>query len=241
MPLALNHGNPETPAIWGPLLGALRRDDAVPLSPPGFGSPVPPGFEPTAVAYRQWLINELEVLDGPVDVLAHDWGAGHLFGVIDERPDMIRSWVSDCAGLLHCDYEWHEAAQVWQTPGAGEDLVAAMAAGGALGWEALGMTPTAAREVAEALHGPMADCIPSLYRSAVQPALRELGARLADADVPPGLVLIPTEDHYAGTPAMAREVAADLGARTVDLDGQGHWWMMEDPVPAAAAIADFLD
>ena len=138
MPLALIHGNPETPAIWGPLLGALRRDDAVPLSPPGFGSPVPPGFEPTAVAYRQWLINELEVLDGPVDVLAHDWGAGHLFGVIDERPDMIRSWVSDCAGLLHCDYEWHEAAQVWQTPGAGEDLVAAMAAGGALGWEALG-------------------------------------------------------------------------------------------------------
>ena len=32
-------GNPETSAVWGPLLGELDRDDAVCLSLPGFSPP----------------------------------------------------------------------------------------------------------------------------------------------------------------------------------------------------------
>ena len=36
MTVVLVHGNPETEAIWGPLVDALGRDDAVRLSPPGF-------------------------------------------------------------------------------------------------------------------------------------------------------------------------------------------------------------
>ena len=42
-PLVLVHGNPETAAIWGPLIGALDRADAIVLSPPGFGA-----------GYREW-------------------------------------------------------------------------------------------------------------------------------------------------------------------------------------------
>ena len=41
------HGVPETAAIWDPLIAALGRDDVVALSPPGFGAPVPEGFEAT--------------------------------------------------------------------------------------------------------------------------------------------------------------------------------------------------
>ena len=37
------HGVPETAAIWDPLLAGLGRDDAITLSPPGFGAPVPAG------------------------------------------------------------------------------------------------------------------------------------------------------------------------------------------------------
>jgi pimeloyl-ACP methyl ester carboxylesterase len=57
--IVLVHGNPETDAIWGPLVDALGRDDVVRLSPPGFGSPLPDDFPATYVAYRDWLEDEL--------------------------------------------------------------------------------------------------------------------------------------------------------------------------------------
>ncbi|SFF49810.1 hypothetical protein SAMN04488582_1021088 [Mycobacterium sp. 455mf] len=63
MTVVLVHGNPETDAIWGPLVEALGRDDVVRLSPPGFGAPLPDGFSATFLAYRDWLEAELENID----------------------------------------------------------------------------------------------------------------------------------------------------------------------------------
>ena len=59
MTVVLVHGNPETDAIWGPLVDALGRDDVVRLSPPGFGAPLPDDFPATYLAYRDWLEGEL--------------------------------------------------------------------------------------------------------------------------------------------------------------------------------------
>ena len=47
MTVVLVHGNPETDAVWGPLVRELRRDDVVLLSPPGFGAPAPQGWGAT--------------------------------------------------------------------------------------------------------------------------------------------------------------------------------------------------
>jgi pimeloyl-ACP methyl ester carboxylesterase len=55
MTVVLVHGNPETEALWGPLIEALGREDVVCLSPPGFGAPLPDGFSATYLAYRDWL------------------------------------------------------------------------------------------------------------------------------------------------------------------------------------------
>ena len=63
MTVVLVHGNPETEAIWGPLVDALGRDDVVRLSPPGFGAPLPDDFPATYLAYRDWLEGELEGID----------------------------------------------------------------------------------------------------------------------------------------------------------------------------------
>jgi pimeloyl-ACP methyl ester carboxylesterase len=242
----LIHGNPETDAIWGPLAAALRErgvDDLVLLSPPGFGAPVPAGWDATRVGYRDWLIAELEGLDGGAHVLGHDWGAGHVYGLVAERPDLVASWAADCAGLLHPDYVWHDAAQAWQTPGVGEEAVAAMVAlphADRVGlFAGLGIPAEVADALARAIDDTMARCILALYRSAAQPAVRELGVALEAAEPRPGLVIVATEDPYAGTPAMAADTARRTGAATSVLEGAGHWWMLDQPGPAADALAAF--
>ena len=116
MTVVLVHGNPETDAVWGPLADALRRDDVVRLSPPGFGAPVPRGWGATVEEYRLWLVGELEAVGEPVDLVGHDWGGGHVANVAMTRPDLLRSWCSDILGVFEPDYVWHDMAQVWQTP-----------------------------------------------------------------------------------------------------------------------------
>ena len=123
------HGNPETSAIWAPLVAALNDrgvNDVVLLSPPGFGAPVPQNWDATVQEYRTWLVGELEKIGGEIDLVGHDWGAGHVFSVLAQRADLVRSWAVDCVGLLHPDYVWHDAALGWQTPEVGEQIVAAM-------------------------------------------------------------------------------------------------------------------
>ncbi len=95
------HGVPETGAVWGDLLAALDErgvDDIAVLSPPGFGAPIPAGFACTAREYAAWLIGELEAIGEPVDLVGHDWGAGHTYAVAADRPDLLRTWLPTAAG-----------------------------------------------------------------------------------------------------------------------------------------------
>jgi pimeloyl-ACP methyl ester carboxylesterase len=237
------HGNPETTAIWGPLLVELQHPDTVMLSPPGFGAPVPDGFGATADDYAAWLASALEQQETPVDLVGHDWGGGHVMRIAMERPDLIRSWAMDIAGCFAPDYVWHDLAQVWQTPGAGEESVAGMASlpvgDRATMFESLGVTPDIARAVAEASDETMGRCILSLYRSAAQPAMARLGDALGAAAVRPGLVIIPTEDPYTGGEVRARWSAEQAKAEVAVLEGLGHWWMTQDPAAGAAALGAF--
>lgn len=243
--LVLVHGNPETAAIWGPLISELGEREVVTLSPPGFGTPVPTGFAATWADYAAWLVDALETLGREVDLVGHDWGGGHVMRLAVERPDLIRSWAMDIGGCFAPDYVWHDMAQVWQTPGAGEEAVAGMAAASLEDRSALfvslGMTPDEARQVAAGVDEAMARCILSLYRSAAQPAMAEFGGRLAEAKARPGLVIIPTEDGYTGGEERARWTADQAGAKVAVLQGLGHWWMMQDPARGASVLRQFVD
>jgi pimeloyl-ACP methyl ester carboxylesterase len=237
------HGNPEVASIWGPLLDSLSRRDTVTLSPPGFGAPVPEGFGATSDDYLQWLVDELEGMGEPVDLVGHDWGGGHVVRVACGRPDLLRSWCTDIGGCFAPDYVWHDMAQTWQTPGAGEEAIAAMlavpVANRARMYESVGMTPEVATAVAAGLDETMGRCILSLYRSAAQPALAMLGGRLPAAAARPGLVIIPTEDGYTGGEERARWSAAQAKADVAVLDGLGHWWMTQDPRRGAEVLERF--
>ena len=116
------HGVPETPAVWHGLLTALDRPDTVALSLPGFDSARPAGFGATMEEYAGWLAAQLERLGDPVDLVGHDWGGGFVVRVVSTRPELVRSWVTDAAGIGDAEFEWHDFAKIWQTPQAGEDF-----------------------------------------------------------------------------------------------------------------------
>jgi pimeloyl-ACP methyl ester carboxylesterase len=190
-----------------------------------------------------WLVSELEQQGAPVDLVGHDWGAGHVLRVAMERPDLIRSWAVDIAGCFAPDYVWHDLAQVWQTPGAGEEAVAGITSlsvedrASMLG--GFGMAPDIAGAVAEAIDDAMGRCILSLYRSAAHPAMARLGEALGAAAARPGLVVIPTADLFTGGEARARWAAEQAKAEVAVLQGLGHWWMIEDPAAGAVKLQSF--
>lgn len=242
MPIILVHGNPETDAVWRPLLAELGRDDVVPLSPPGWGAPTPDGWGATVEEYRAWLVGELEAISEPVDLVGHDWGGGHALNVAMTRPDLLRSWVSDLLGCFDPDYVWHPLAQGWQTPGKGEDAVAAMVADPSSridDMESRGLDRAVGEEMARGYDETMARCILRLYRNAAQPTMARLGENLPAAAARPGLAVIATEDRNVGTEEMRRRAAARAGARVAVLEGLGHWWMVQDPKRAAAMLNEF--
>lgn len=243
MTVVLVHGNPETPAVWDPLVAALRRDDVVRLAPPGFGAPVPAGFAATVDGYRDWLIGELEQVNGPVDLVGHDWGGGHVVNAVIARPDLVRSWASDILGVFEPDYVWHDLAQAWQTPGVGEEHVAGMLGGSvevkAARLEGLGVPTTAARAIAAGQDEAMQACVLRLYRDAAQPAMARRGEELERLAARPGLGILATDDPFVGDEAMRRRAAARAGAQVAVLEGLGHWWLCQDPVRGAEALTDF--
>lgn len=243
--VVLVHGNPETGVIWGPLVEALGRKDVVRLSPPGFGAPFIENFTATYLAYRDWLEGELARIDQPVDLVGHDWGGGHVVNAVMHRPELVRSWDSDVVGLFDPDYVWHDLAQVWQTPGDGEELVDTMLDGTvedrAERMSALGIPASIATSIAAAQGPEMGRAILSLYRSARQPAMAEAGRELEKAAARPGLSLLATEDPYIGRTENRRRAADRAGARTEVLDGLGHWWMTEDPACGAAVLTRFWE
>jgi pimeloyl-ACP methyl ester carboxylesterase len=240
MPVVFVHGVPETSALWDGLIAAIDRTDVVTLQLPGFGCPRPDGFGATKEDYVAWLIGELEAIDGPIDLVGHDWGGGFTVRLVSTRPDLVRSWVSDAAGLGDIEFEWHDFAKIWQTPDEGEkfwaDQLATPVEERAGIFELFGLTHDAAVTLAGMVDETMAGCILPLYRSAMT-----VGVEWAPDfhDIPkPGLVLIATEDAFLAED-RARTGATRAGAVVAMLEGLGHWWMLQDPARGAAALQEF--
>ncbi len=239
------HGNPETAAVWEPLLAELGRDDVTCLSPPGFGAPLPEGFGATEGEYHRWLVGELEAFGEPVDLVGHDLGGSHVVRVAMTRPDLLRSWVSDVVGVFHPDYTWHYLARLWQTAGVGEVDVARRFGGDVQGRVATlvgrGITRAVAERIAPEQDEAMGRAILAHHRSAAQPVMAELGRALPAAARRPGLAIVASEDHLSGTDAQRHEAAARAGARVGVLDGLGHWWMVQDPSRGAGVLTGFWE
>ncbi len=242
MPIVLVHGVPETPAVWEHLRSALSRSDVVTPQLPGFGCPRPAGFGSTKEEYVRWLVSELETLakQGPIDLVGHDWGGGFVVRVVSTRPDLVRSWVTDAAGIGDVNFEWHDFAKIWQTPGEGEEFFEQQLATppeerGPV-FEMFGVPADRAVSLASWGDPVMSESILALYRSAVDVG-REWGPDFRDIPKP-GLVLVPSEDPFLSADGAAVS-ARRAGAALETLEGIGHWWMLQDPARAAQVLESF--
>lgn len=245
MTVVLVHGNPETAALWRPLVAELGRDDVIALSPPGFGAPVPHHFAATWDDYVAWLISALESIGEPVDLVGHDWGANHALRVACERPDLVRSWCVDTAGVWAPDYVWHEVSTMFRTPDVGEGIINAWLALGPEGRQAIfqpaGVAPDVVVEMAGAIDEAMGRCILGIYRSADEAAFARWREQLPAASARPGLVLAVVGDDLGGTEAQHRWTAERTGAEVALLERLGHWWMLHEPAAAARALRRFWE
>lgn len=242
MTIVLVHGNPETAVIWRPMLEALGRDDVICLSPPGYGAPVPDRFGASWIEYRDWLIAEIEAIGHPVHVVGHDWGGVHAINAVQLRPELFLSWAVDVIGGYDPEYVWHDWAQAWRTIDVGEEAVEGMLGGTVESRTqvnlALGITPDIASDLATQQDRTMSRCVLSLYRSAPEAALRQMGENLHHVAAVPGLVVIATEDDFVGTVEMRRRTAPRTGAQVVEIP-HGHWWMLQNPTLAAETLTGF--
>ena len=232
------HGVPETTAVWGPLVSHLDRDDVALLALPAFGTPRPDGFDARMETYATWLADELARFD-EVDLVSHDWGAILTLRVLADRPANVRSWVSDM-GDLGDDFEWHDTAKVWQTPGAGEEFMDGLLGAGlddrALVLSAVGVPADHATTMASNFDRTMADAILDLYRSATRVGV-EWGPGI-DRIEAPGLLVESMLDPFRSA-GRVRTLADRTGAKVLALPESGHFWMLDAPETAAAAITAF--
>ena len=232
-------GHPETGAVWEPVADLMDERPQI-WSLPGYGRPLPAGFEASKEGYYAWLVSEIEALGEPVHLVGHDWGGLLTARLASLRPDLLHSWVSDALGVFDPRHQWHPAAVVWQTEGQGEAAVEAALGGseeqtvGAFG--AMGMPEEQARVMHRRLDKLMWSCALQLYRSSTA-IHEEWGPDLEGAAARPGLAII--AENELTERAWAERSAERAGAQVAFLQRLGHWWLLEDPSGAAEVLQHF--
>ncbi|MER7938103.1 MULTISPECIES: alpha/beta hydrolase [unclassified Streptomyces] len=234
MPAILIHGVPDTHHVWDDVRRNLSRTDVEAWDLPGFAAPRPDGFASTKEEYVVWLIDRLERIGEPVDLVGHDWGCIFTARVASLRPDLVRTWAGG-NGPISAEYAWHPLARTWQDQAAGDRFMELLEADSFAADLVRGfdVPARAAEEMAGRVDDVMKDSVLRLYRSAVTMG-KEWEPGLADVAAP-CLVFWGARD-----PACQLEFGERLGAslratRVAPLDCN-HWTVLERPAEVASLL-----
>jgi pimeloyl-ACP methyl ester carboxylesterase len=216
------------------MVRAQLQDESIAVNLPGMGGRLPPHFGATKDDYADWLRATLQEIEGPIDLVGHDWGALLTVRIATALSPPLRSWSVDAAHGFHPNYNWPRSVRIalrdrsldpWLRDGPAR-LVR------------LGVTPALAASMATAHTDQTSATLLALYRSALPNVHADWGAAATRPTDAPGLVMLAAADPY-GDEALSIEFAHRLGARTVRFDTLGHSWMVEDPRRAAEALQSF--
>lgn len=241
MTVVFVHGVPETASLWDELRHLIKRPShAVAL--PGFGRGVPEGFDRDKDAYVTAILEELESVEGPIDLVGHDWGSLLTLRIATEHGIRLRSWVADIGYVSHPDYAWHDYAQLWQTTPAGEHWMKETVDDPTGFFDVLaglGVPAGHLPNMRSAFDDDMAESILTLYRSATPNIHAHWNTSGRGGTLPRGLILHAENDPFDNH-EKAGEVAERLGADFSVLPNVGHFWMIEDPSTAADILDDWI-
>ena len=233
MPAVFIHGVPDTVHVWDSVFSQLARTDLVALQLPGFDVATPRDFSASKEDYINWIIQALEAIGKPVNLVGHDWGCLFTTRVVTLRPDLVRTWAAG-SGPVSAGYEWHPLAKVWQTPEKGEQWMLELdPAKFSQQLQEFGIPSAMAREMASRVDERMKQAILPLYRSALhvgeqwQPDLGKVSS--------PGLVFWGEQDEACPI-GFADELARDTRAERVLKLNCGHWTPVQKPKEVAEAL-----
>lgn len=256
VPVLLLHGVPETSSAWcelAPVLADGRRVLAPDL--PGLGGSAYDGpYDVDALAAQLAALLQEEV-DGPVDVVGHDWGGVLALALAERQPGRIRRVC-----VANAPYRTLPLTRALHVPflalpvlpevlfrAAGRQIVDAAFL---LLWRSARPVPAELLAEYQAAYSEPA-CVRSMlgyYRAAVRPRLRpHLPPRRTPAGRPQVRVEAALVLWGAADPVLpvrtGEDVVRDLGAVAVmvTVPRAGHFVMEEEPEVVADVLTQFLD
>ena len=252
-PVLLLHGIPETAVAWRHLIPELARDRVV-LAPDlkglGDSEAREPYDVPTLASELAALV--LHEVDGPVDVVGHDWGGPIGLALAGQRPDLVRRVVDLSGPYRQLDLTRAVHVPLFALPLLPE---AAFAVAGEQIWRAAlsrgwrrGEPPAEIADHYVAAYAPQGrvTAAMSYYRATTRARVWQAvaGGRPAGSPRPRpecALVVWGADDPYCSV-SDGEAVVRDLGASTemLTLPGVGHFPVEEAHDVVVPAVAEFL-
>lgn len=258
-PALLLHGVPQTAICWRDLLAELARDRVV-LAPDlkGLGGSEAVGSYDLPALAREIAALVLHEIDGPVDVVGHDWGGAVALALAASRPELVRRLV-----VINAPYRHVNLLRAFHVPLFTLPLLpeAAFAAGGRpllaamlrAGWKsAPPLDEVVGRHYLDAYADPgRVRAMLGYYRANGRAALWSLlggtvhgragSARLPRVRAERHLVVWGARDPVLPI-SVGESVVRDLGADTTfaTVPGAGHFVVEEAPAVVVPAVASFL-
>jgi pimeloyl-ACP methyl ester carboxylesterase len=239
MTIVLLHGVPEDMHIWDELRQDLAGLDVVALNLPGFGTPLPAGFQPTMSGYEDWVAAQLKGIGRRVCLVGHDWGGILTSRLATTKPELLSGFITDVLSFFNPDFGWHPLAKIWASPGAGEAFMEEQ--GKRTLEERAGQYASMGVSAAYAARLSVTDvvknsCILQLYRSST-----EIYADWGKGAVAPkvrGLHVMGDKDPFAA-PGLSKPIREQFGMTLEVLPDTGHFWPSQAPKAGAEIIKKF--
>lgn len=243
-PALLLHGNPDSSALWTPLIERLASSYRC-LAPdlPGFGrSGVPDGFDSSLEAMAAFIeaFRTTVGVDEPLRLVLHDFGGPYGLAWAVRHPEHVAA-LALTNTLFFADYRWHLWGRIWRTPILGE-LSLRFATERLLRWEMRRGSPALSDEhlratyrLAKRPHTQRA--ILQLYRAADPERFTGWEEQMLSLTAQtPTLVLWGLRDPY-----IPARYAHRFGTDRVHLFPHcGHWLPLEAPDAMAEHLLAFF-